>query len=507
MSDLVAKWLWTLLLVVIVAVPVALVRWRYGHWTRRGVKMPSAPEFPYGHLRDVGKRVHMSQRLRGFYDQYKHRFKFVGIFFVVRPVAVLFDLDLVKAVLVKDFNHFQDRGVFYNEKDDPMSAHLFSIEGDRWKFLRAKLTPTFTSGKMKLMFPIITELGDKLVRKIGEQAQAEKKEGDKEGAQQLVDVKNIFARFTTDIIGNCAFGIDCNSLNDANAEFLEMGERVFQPPKPNAVYRLLTTTFRGVSRFLGLKAVDQVAAKFFFDMVKETVAYRETNHVKREDFLSILMDMRAKSELTFNELAAQVFLFQVAGFETSSTTLTFAFYELALNQDIQQIAREEVATVLARHSGAFTYEAMMEMRYLDNVIDETLRKYPPGSNLLRIVSKDYQLTDTVTLKRGSLVMIPVRAIHLDPVIYTDPETFNPDRFGSDEAHGRHPMAFLPFGEGPRICIGIRFALMEIKVGMAKLLTQFRIDPSADLQVPLVISPKSFVLSPADNIALKFSPLK
>lgn len=142
---------------------------------------------------------------------------FCGLYFFHSPVVLATDLGFVKNVLIKDFSSFQERGVFYNEKDDPLSAHVFNVDGAAWKVLRNKLSPTFTSGKMKFMFPTIVGVADAFQSVLSSMIQ---------NGEEL-EMKELFARFTTDVIGTCAFGIECNSLKDPNAQFRAMGKRKY----------------------------------------------------------------------------------------------------------------------------------------------------------------------------------------------------------------------------------------------------------------------------------------
>lgn len=97
------------------------------------------------------------------YEKFKkHRFH--GVYMFYQPILMINDPDLIRQVLIKDFNKFRDRGLYYNEKVDPLSGHLFFLPGENWKKLRAKLSPIFTSGKLKQMFPLIKEIGDELVK-------------------------------------------------------------------------------------------------------------------------------------------------------------------------------------------------------------------------------------------------------------------------------------------------------------------------------------------------------
>ncbi len=122
------------------------IKRRYSFWQRLGI--PSVkPSFPFGNLKDVGKKFHSCEMLMKFYDENKHRGPFVGLYFFLSPVVLLTDLNLIKNVMAKDFSVFHERHFYHNEKHDPLSAHLFAIDGSKWKMLRSKLTPTFTSGK------------------------------------------------------------------------------------------------------------------------------------------------------------------------------------------------------------------------------------------------------------------------------------------------------------------------------------------------------------------------
>jgi len=232
------------------------------------------------------------------------------------------------------------------------------------------------------------------------------------------------------------------------------------------------------------------------------------NKIERNDVMDLLMKLLddGKGEdgkITLNELAAQCFVFFIAGFETSSTTSTMVLYSLALNPDIQEKLRDEMNKIMAKYDGKLTYEGMLEMKYLQMVIDETLRLYGPVFQLIRSASKDYKIPDSkLTIKAGTLTIIPTYAIHMDSEYYPDPEKFDPERFSEENKQKRHPMAYLPFGDGPRNCIGLRFGLMQTKIALIKLLTNFKFTPSSKTTIPMKFSKSSFVLSPENDMWLK-----
>lgn len=312
--------------------------------------------------------------------------------------------------------------------------------------LRHKLSPTFTSGKLKMMFGTICDAADKLLTVIDKQIVA----------SGQFEVKDTLARFTTDVIGTTAFGIDCNSLEDKNSKFYEMGTKIFTTPV-SFFKRIMISSFADVSKKLGFKLTPTDISDFYLGITKQTIEYREKNpQVKRQDFMNLLMQLKKMNEVTVEQIAAQSFVFFLAGYETSSSTMTYCMFEFSINEDIQEKARRSVRAALAKHGNQFTYDAVGDMNYLEQCVDETLRKYPVVSNLQRKAIKDYKIPDSdVVLPKGRSVMIPVHAIHHDPEIYPQPEKFDPERFSVEEKAKRHQFSYLPFGEGPRICIGMR----------------------------------------------------
>lgn len=327
-----------------------------------GVPNPK-PKFPFGN-RTVTSGRQSTFAIQAFYNQFKDAGSpLFGLYFLQQPVAIASSLEMVKNVLIKDFASFTDRGIYYNEKEDPISAHLFAVDGEKWHKLRHKLSPTFTSGKMKFMYPTMIDVAQRFNECAARTVVV--------NGNQQVEMKELLARFTTDVIGTCAFGIECNSLEDPNAIFRTMGRKAFSEPRHKGFAVSLIRAFPSIARRLGVKAFPDDVASFFMKVVRDTVEYREANNIERNDFMDLLIKMKNddKDPLSIEEIAPQAFIFFLAGFETSSTTMVFALYELALCQDVQRKAREEITRVLKKHGGQFTYEAMMEMHYVEHVIN------------------------------------------------------------------------------------------------------------------------------------------
>ncbi|XP_030745866.1 probable cytochrome P450 6a17 isoform X2 [Sitophilus oryzae] len=457
------------------------IKWRHNYWQRRGVTQMHTQPFKKSLAQITSDRYKKAK---------ENNLKFIGTYIFNAPILVAIDPVLIKQIMQKDFPHFLGHGM-YHRPEDILTMNLFNLEGDPWRKLRVKLTPTFTSGKMKMMFETLVSKTGGLEDNVAEYADSGK----------ICGIKDILGRFTTDIIGTCAFGIECNSLKDPDNDFRKYGKKIFTS-NPSRFWKIFIVPHWLLAK-TGFKSNGQDVTDFFTKIVTETIKYRETNNVSRKDFMNLLLQMKNNEDsITDDEIIAQCFIFFLAGFETSSTTMTFALLELAQNQDIQQKLREEIEKVLEKHDGKITYDAVAEMKYLDLVIDETLRKFPPVPVIPRVCSKDYQIPGTdVVIEKGVRVQIPVWGLHKDPDYYPNPEVFNPENFSEENKAKRPDFTFLPFGEGPRMCIGMRFGLMQTKVGLISLVRKFNFTLNDKTKMPIEMERASVVLSAKGDIWL------
>lgn len=358
---------------------VLYVKWRQSYWSRRNVPTPKY-EFLLGNLRSLisNSKSTGEGNLEVYNELKKHNIGYAGMYIFLRPVLVPLDPKFIKLILQKDFNYFMSHGVYHHPKDIP-SMNLFNIEGEKWKDQRAKLTPTFTSGKMKMMFETLMEKAlilDKSVERYAEK-------------QEPFVIKEVLGRFTTDVIASCAFGIECNSLDEPDNIFRQYGKKMLESSTKFRLIARMILSWPMVAKFdLG---TSKDITEFFTKLVKDTIKYREDNKVFRKDFMHLLIELKnqgyltdnsdikgkitSKQVLTENDIIAQCFIFFFAGFETSSTTMTFALLELSRNQNIQEKLRSEINRVLDKHGGQITYDAVMEMSYLDQVINGMKTSY------------------------------------------------------------------------------------------------------------------------------------
>lgn len=329
----------------------------YSYWQRKGIPFIE-PHIPLGNLNQT-EQFH--QQIDHLYKTLKPKGSFAGIYLFHQPYGLVLGLDLIKQILITDFPSFHDRKIYQNEKDDPLSTNLISLTGDKWKNLHQKLSPTLSGGKMKLIFSTIMEVATHFDVSVSELL--------KETTE--IEMKELLSRFITDIIGTCAFGIECNSLADPNVEFRTMNKKAIEKPRHFALIEFLLSSNPNFGRRLHVKLIPDDVSEFIRKLVRETIEYRETNNVKRNDFMDMLIELKNESNgsLTLNEIAAHSFLLFKSGLETSATTLTFAMYELSMHVDVQEKLRRDIKLVMERHQNSFTYEAMMDMQYLDQVIN------------------------------------------------------------------------------------------------------------------------------------------
>lgn len=189
------------------------------------------------------------------------------------------------------------------------------------------------------------------------------------------------------------------------------------------------------------------------------------------------------------DITAQSFLFFFAGFETVSIAMCFSIYELCINPDIQRKLQKEIDEARESCNGKITYDAVMKMKYLDMVVSETLRKWPPVAAIDRQCTKEHTIEadgNTIKISPGMGIQFPIMGIHRDEKYYENPEKYDPERFNDDNKASIKPGTYIPFGYGPRICIASRFALLETKVLLYSLLGSFDFEVIEKTPIPLVL---------------------
>jgi cytochrome P450 family 6 len=269
---------------IVLAAIYIYIKSSYSYWTKLGIPICD-PVVPFGNLSEtVVKNTGLSALITKFYKAFEgHRLG--GLYGFTSKLLLVRDPDLIRDILVKDFDHFHDRGVNVSLSAEPLQRNLFLLSGTKWRNLRAKMTPTFTSGKMKMMFGTLVECGKELNAVLREPARN----------GETFEVKDVLARFTTDVIASCAFGIQCNCLKNPDAEFRQWGRRIFSLTLKMRIFRFATLLMPSLIKCFGLTIIPRDVSDYFREMVRETVEYREKNGVQRNDFMQLLIQLKNKT--------------------------------------------------------------------------------------------------------------------------------------------------------------------------------------------------------------------
>ncbi|KAJ0174919.1 hypothetical protein K1T71_009060 [Dendrolimus kikuchii] len=475
------------LVTVAIATLYAYATRNFRYWAVRGVRH-DRPTPLFGNFYDGAfMRKSVAEIVAEIYWKYPHE-RIVGFFSFNRPELIIRDPAIVKRIIQTDFAYFYPRGLnSHDEVIEPLMQNLFFADGDLWKLLRQRMTPAFTSGKLKAMFPLIEERAERL----RERATAAAAEG------RTFDARDLMARYTTDFIGACGFGLDTDSLNDEHSEFRRLGVDIFKVDFRKALTVILKDLFPETCKYLRIMA--DVESRLS-TLVRSILKQRNYKPSRRNDFVDLLLECRekglvvgeslekfdkdgspARATLDFSEdlIAAQIFVFFAAGFETSSSATSFTLHQLAYHPQVQAKVHAEIDSVLARHGGKLSYAAVKEMKYLECAFKEGMRMFPSLGYLVRKCACPYTFADLeVSIEPGVRAFIPLQALHNDPQYFDSPEEFRPERFLPEQFDAeKYKYIYLPFGDGPRVCIGARLGLMQSLAGLAAVLAGLRVLPA------------------------------
>lgn len=305
------------------------------------------------------------------------------------PGLLIKDPEMIKQVLVKDFDHFVDRRKMELHSEPKLNLMVSVMEGQQWKSVRAVISPTFTTGKIRRMFEHFNKCGSQLVEFINSKPVGSP-------ATRDVVVKEAFSRYLVDVIGATAFGMETNSLKDPNSMFYKMSQRQSEFSLMKLAKVLLAFFLPFLTR-LGLRITDSESMDFFENICTSALKNRESSKEKREDFLQMMIEARrgelktdeteldrfekdaqlekageqqgkAKVLLTDEMITAQSMLFFLAGLDTTGSVLCFAVYLLALHPDVQNKLYEEISKVMKDKDGQVDYDSIVHMEYMDKFI-------------------------------------------------------------------------------------------------------------------------------------------
>lgn len=452
-----------------------------------------------------------------------------GIYEAKSKCLVINDADLINDVLVSNFHKFNERRVVLGHWI--FTRQLINQAGDDWRSARAIMSPAFSSGKMKRMYPIMKKcylLLEKEVERVASNGEE-------------VVVKDLFAKLTTSVIAACAFATEVDPYkNETNQLLSSLADWMTFKPLRQFIAVILPGWFVKSTNY---STVSPSTMNYIIGLCRSILKERksmknesgecndllqllleagnngkidEHNNVPDHEAHHVLEDREDvkkawegahKRPFTDDEIIANIVLFWLAGFDTTSTLLTSSSYLLAMYPSIQDKLHLEVKKALeGTDIKDLQYEQLTSMKYLDAFIAEVLRLFPATTRLERIAREDHTFENGIQVERGTIIQIPIYNVHHDPKYFKDAENFDPDRFLPENRGEIKRGSYLPFVIGPKNCIGMRFAMMEAKIALANFILKFKIVPSektTNLQVKF--KPFSFLLSFAHDVVVKIQP--
>ncbi|CAF0949332.1 unnamed protein product [Didymodactylos carnosus] len=488
----------------------------YDFFKKRNISGPK-PIFFFGNFIEVIKTGRLTLCMKRWTERYGQIY---GYFEGHTPILVCSDPDILQDIFIKQFSTFHTR------RDLPLEDRHGKM---RWKRQRAVINPTFSTAKLKQMIPLIQVTVDRLMRKLEEQYQIKKP----------FDIYEFYKRFTMDTIWSCGFGLDTDMQDNPNNLYLKNSQDIFSEKQSSKIFILLALmiselkvwwrlshdferNFRYWSRKYCTtiqKYVNEEPSTYIMKKTREILQQRIDSKMERNDLMQLMLeamtdqnyvkdtaenyenDAILDKKLTLHEITANIYLFMVAGYETTSTALAYAAYVLATHPNEQHKLQEHIdQNFNSENDHALPdYDKIQQMEYLDWFFREVLRMYPIAPHVVsRQNCEEIKLKGIGTIPPGTSIAIDMFDLHYNPTLWgpEDPNVFYPERFATK----RHPMAWMPFGQGPRNCVGMRFALLEMKMTLVRLLRTYSVlkcedtDKEFVLEEFIVVHPKKLMIT-------------
>ena len=378
---------------------------------------------------------------------------------------------------------------------DPFDKIVLNLKGSHWRRVRLGLSSAFSGARMRMISPRLKEtlliLMDLLENSSEKNVQ--------------VDLFAHYKAFILDAIAGCCFGVESHDVQrDPNDPFLMVVKKWFESiSTPLAFVSILFPEAKSIISFINNRLSHfSTKTNNILDVFQQILDEKRSNpNIKRVDLLQAVVDaadgkpkerVKNKSKihdnediaekgtsqveettLTESEIIAQALVFLFGGFETTARSMAYTSFLLAVNPEVQEKLYQEICSTI-QDGEDINYDTLKKLPYLEMVFNETLRMYPPFPSM-----PNRECTKACTIKGvrfevGTVVQTPVHSIHHDPELWENPESFNPERFSAENKSKIPSFAYLPFGQGPRFCVGQRFALLVAKLTLVHLVQRFRI---------------------------------
>ncbi|XP_055635295.1 cytochrome P450 4d2-like [Toxorhynchites rutilus septentrionalis] len=442
--------------------------------------------------------VDIFQLLRKYAKEYGTAYKFC---FAYDYTLIFAKPEIVEKIVNTQL--FASKSQDYDKVAEWIGYGLLISKGEKWFRRRKILTPAFHFKVLESFVRVFNEQSNVLCRKLASFDNSE------------VDIFPLLKMFTLDVVCESALGYKCHALTESSFYPTAVEEmmsilywRMFN------LFANVDLLFRFTKQYKRFQQLVHDTHQFTLQIINErrqlfqqTGAEKNSNvdeNYGRKKFalLDILLQSTAYGKpLSDEDIREEVETFMFAGHDTTASALTFLLFNIAKHPAEQQKLFQEIDDVVGLHSGEISLHTLNDLHYLDLVIKESLRLFPPVPMIARLSTVDTQIED-VKIPVGTCVCVDIFEMHHNPEYFDDAERFNPDRFHAVRETGKsNPFTYIPFSAGSRNCIGQKFAQYELKTATVKILQKFRLElPCPDME-PILKA--EIVLKPAKRLPIRF----
>ncbi|EDW60582.1 probable cytochrome P450 6t3 [Drosophila virilis] len=475
---------------------------RYSYFRRHQLPyLPVSTWTPLGHLKQLlFLRISFGDLFKNIYaDEHTREAKLAGFFVFQTPALMIRDPELIRLVLIKEFNSFLNRYEAADARHDPMGALTLPLaKYPQWRESRQCMSQLFTSGRMKqrmypLMQQVLMDLERHLVKRMCGQS------------ERVLPLSEMCQLYTTDVTGKLFYSWDVGGLREGKSPLRQQTKQLFRPDVQKVLHFMCIFFLPQWTWLLRAKVFSMDYAHFMRQLVRRHATDTQVDLIRQ---LQQLQQARPHTHYAQEAdfIAAQAGIILLAGFETSSALLGFTLYELAKQPKLQQRLRQELATAFGGDA-QLSYEAAATLPYLKMVCLEALRLYPAAAFINRECTRaeGFALQPHIdfVIPSGMPAYVSILGIQRDAKYWPKPLHFDPERFAPAHIKNISPMSYIPFGAGPHGCIGSRLGLLQLKLGVAHILRSHRVEFCERTVPEIRFNPKTFMLESLDELYLRF----
>ena len=467
------------------------------------MRLPGPPPEPYfGNYKEIAK-CGIRNAVEKWMSQYGPTFIY---YLGINTVIATQDMEVIKSIMVKNFDCFVNRIGLPTPYKKGKVAILPLMRDGQWRSIRHVLTPTFSSKRLRMMVPFIEDTCRRLKTKMEAVLDTE----------DSTNVSILFGMFTLENILSTAFSRDIDLDSGNENPLITAALSIFQSTRRSGANNnagekllMLMSHFPWIKHLLRYVARRTTVARSW-DYVEDAALKMTEDRIDAmkngdvvHDLLQMMLEARDENRDTYplsnDEIVTTVMTVMLAGFETTGSTLSFLAYELALNPDVQDKLIKEINDYFDLNPDASLNDAADNIEYVNMLMNEVMRMYPVVTPS-RECKQTCAVTDDLVIEKGTLISVPLFLLHRNPKYWPNPDKFDPERFNPNKEPTYPTYAYLPFGDGPRYCLGKRYALLQSKMAIVSVFRDMHFERAPDTDVPLGVC-QGFTLNPVNPIKL------